>query len=230
MLQKLLGPLREFGPFAGFVYGLDRVLQSLSPRTRLFLHDLMVQPIPDRPLLSPGLAKGYEFREVARGAPEVDRMPARPDIKESRFRQGARCLGVYRKGDFIGFIWFAFGRYEEDEVRCTYELIPGAESVFDFDIYLFPEHRMGLGFVATWHGANEFLRARGIRYTFSRLTRFNVASRRAHDHLGWKRIASALYVQLGDLQVMFATMRPFIAASFGESRVRLTLAPAVLRA
>jgi hypothetical protein len=228
MFQRLASPFREFGTFAGLVYAFDRLLQRALPKVRLYLHDIMVQPIPEKPLLSAGLVKSFDFREISRGAPEVELMPARPDIKESRFRQGARCLGVYRKGEFVGFIWFSFGRYEEDEVRCTYELTPAAQSVFDFDIYLFPEYRMGLGFVATWHGANAFLREHGVRYTYSRLTRFNVASRRAHDHLGWKRIGTALYVQLGRAQIMVASIFPYVHLSLQSKRVRLRLRPDVL--
>ena len=71
------------------------------------------------------------------------------------------------------------------------------DSVFDFDFYIYPEHRMGLAFVALWNGANAFLSSRGIRFpTFSRLTRFNTA-RIAHRHFGWKHVGRALFLQLG---------------------------------
>ena len=106
----------------------------------------------------------------------------------------------------------------------------GAVSVFDFDFYLFPEHRMGLAFAALWNGANAFLSRNGIRYTFSRLTRFNVASRRAHQHLGWKLVGRALFLQLGRFEMMLATLAQFVTFSVAAAqRVRLTLGPAALR-
>ena len=102
-------------------------------------------------------------------------------------------------------------------------------SVFDFDFYLFPDYRLGLGFVALWNGANQFLQTRGIRYTFSRLTRFNVASRRAHAHLGWKCVGRALFLKAWRVELMLATIAPFTFLSWsGRQRPRLRLRPDVL--
>lgn len=231
MLNRVLQPFREFGWIAGGLYVVHRALQAVSPRLAVQVYELMVQPIPDKSLLPGKLGKSLEIREIRRGAPEVERMPARPDIKERRFEQGAVCLGAYRKGELIGYLWLCFDRYDEDEVRCTYLLSPPGQAVFDFDLYIFPEHRMGLGFVGIWNGVNEYLRERNIKFTFSRLTRFNLPSRRAHAHLGWKRVASAVFFQAWGLEVMFATMRPFFHVSIRRSnRVELRLEPDVLTA
>jgi hypothetical protein len=184
----------------------------------------MVQPISGDPLLPAGLAKNLQFVEIEAGHPDVARMPAREDIKASRFAQAAKCLGVYRKGRLIGYIWFCFGAYLEDEVRCTYVLMEADHSVFDFDLYVLPEHRLGIAFVAIWHGANKYLRARGVSYTFSRVTRFNEASRRVHAHLGGRRVASAVFLQVWVVELMVASLYPFIAITWTSSqRVRLRL-------
>src|SRR5260221_4849531 len=195
MLRKISGPFREFGPAAGLLYAIDRVLSILSPGLRLYFYELMVQPITDKPLLPGAFAKQLEIREIKAGDPELALMPVRPDAMQDRFTQNAVCLGAFRKDALIGYMWFCARTYNEDEVRCTYILGPERESVFDFDFYLFPEHRMGLGFVGLWNGANEFLNRRGIRYTFSRLTRFNLTSRRAPQHFGWKRVRRALFLR-----------------------------------
>ncbi|MDP1534625.1 MAG: hypothetical protein Q8L92_13715, partial [Rubrivivax sp.] len=171
MLRRVLGPFKEFGLVAGVLYLIDRMLRSVSPRLGLFVYELMVQPIASKPMLPANLTKNLRFAEIGRGDPELALMPAREDIKAARFDQGARCLGTYRKDKLIGYIWFSFGHHEEDEVRCDYELTAREQSVFDFDLYVLPEHRMGIAFMAIWHGANEYLHQRGIRYTFSRLTR-----------------------------------------------------------
>ncbi len=229
MLRRMIGPFREFGMAAGALYATDRVLQGVSPKLRLYAYEFMVQPIPDKPLLPPSLIKGFEFREIKRGDPEIELMPARPEIKELRFDQGAVCVGAYRKAALIGYIWFGFRAYEEDEVRCTYSLGDPAQSVFDFDIYIFPEHRMGLGFMAIWHGANEYLRNRGVHFTFSRLTRFNLVSRRSHVHLGWQRIGRAVFLQAWSAEWMLATLPPYAYFSFSsQRRPKLTLRPDVL--
>src|SRR5258706_5694113 len=187
MWRKISGPFRKFGRAAGLLYAIDRVLSILSPGWRLYFYELMVQPITDKPLLPGAFAKQLEIREIKAGDPELALMPVRPDAMQDRFTQNAVCLGAFRKDALIGYMWFCARTYNEDEVRCTYILGPERESVFDFDFYLFPEHRMGLGFVGLWNGANEFLNRRGIRYTFSRLTRFNLTSRRGPPPFCWKR-------------------------------------------
>ena len=222
MLQRLSSPFREFGAFAGALYVIDRILGRLSSHLKLYVYEMMVQPISDKPLVAGRLGKSIEIRELRRGDPEIERMPARPEIKESRFAQGAICLGAFQKGKFIGYIWFCTGKYDEDEVRSTYHLEPPGKAVFDFDLYLFPEHRMGLGFVGLWNGANAFLHGRGIEFTFSRLTRFNLASRRAHRHLGWKLVGSAVFLQAWRLELMCATLFPYVSITIRPSgRVRL---------
>ena len=227
MVHKLVDVYREYGLVTGFFYGIDRMLQRLSSRLRLYAYQVMVQPIIDKSLLPERFAQRLEFREIRRGDPEVERMPARPEIKEARFAQNAVCLGTYREGLLIGYLWFCYGQYEEDEARCNYVVTPKGEAIFDYDLYIFPEHRMGFAFAGIWHGANRYLYQRGIRYTFSRYTRFNLASRRAHERLGGRPVGSAVFLQLGPVQLMAATLWPFLHLSLSQSqRVTLQLRPA----
>jgi len=229
LFKRISGPFKEFGWSAGTLYILHRVLSSISSRLGLYAYEFMVQPIDGRPLLPPNLSKSLTFEQIGPGHPDIAQMPAREDIKARRFEQGAQCLGAYRKGQLIGYLWYATGRYEEDEVRCDYILVDEASSVFDFDLYVLPQHRLGLGFQGIWHGANQDFAKRGIRYTFSRLTRFNVASRRAHAHLGWKRIGIGIFLQLWRLELMAATMSPYVGVTFGaKQRIALKLRPDAL--
>jgi len=226
MLAKLIGPFKEFGFFAGLLYAVGRVFQRLSPNLRLFFYELLAQPIPEGPLLPERLSRALEMREIKAGDPEIARMPARPDIKDLRFKQNAICLGAFQRGQFIGHIWFAFHSYEEDEVRCTFVLPEGNQSVFDFDLYVFPEYRMGLGFAGIWNGANEFLRRRGVQVSYSRLTRTNLASRRAHHRLGAQRVGRMLVLHAWQVELMFATASPYVHLSFRVGdRVRVKLPP-----
>lgn len=226
MLQRLTGPFREFGPLAGLLYVASRLLQALSPRTNLYVYDLMAQPIPGSSNLPGRSGTMLEIRTIQMHAAEIDQMPIRPDIKESRFAQGSVCLGAFRSGVLIGYLWLSFGAYDEDEVRCTYLPSPPGQSAFDYDLYIFPRYRMGRGFAGIWDGVNGYLRDRGIAFTFSRITRFNLQSRRAHAHLGARRIGSAVFLKLWRVEFMVATIAPFFNVSADEtSRVRLRLSP-----
>ena len=85
---------------------------------------------------------------------------------------------------------------------------------------------MGVGFMAVWHGANQYLNERGVRYTFSRLTRFNTVSRRSHLRMGCRCAARVVVMKLGRLELMAATTAPFLAATW-SGRVNPRLGPDV---
>lgn len=216
--RRLTGPFREFGPRAGMIYALDRVLKRLSPRLGLGYYELVMQPVPDQPLLGPERARQLRVELIGRGHPALSMMPVPAFVIESRFAQGAECLGVWRRDSLLGYVWFCFGQYEEDEVRCTYVLADPESSAFDFDLYVLPDHRMGIGFMAVWHAANEYLRQRGIRATFSRITRFNLASRRAHARLGARRIGRMGFLRLWGVEVILAGVSPGFALTWPGRR------------
>ena len=111
----------------------------------------------------------------------------------------------------MGYIWLSFGTYIEDEARCTFILEPEAESVFDFDLYVLEKYRGGLGFASVWDAAATYLRARGVQHSYSRLDHFNRASALAHNHLGWRRVGSAVILRLWSMEVIFASIRPHLS-------------------
>jgi hypothetical protein len=228
-LRSLSGPFQAFGLAAGLVYVVDALLRRVSASCRLLFYELMVQPITNAPLLSPSMAARVDIREIKGGDPAVELMPARAEVKQRRLEQGSVCLGAFKGTAFLGYIWLAFGAYAEDEVRCTFVLAAASESAFDYDVYVFPQHRIGIAFPVIWNGANAYLRRRGVKYTFSRIGRFNVASRRAHARLGSRRIGRALFLKLYRVQVMVATVPPYAHASArADNPVRLLLRPPVL--
>jgi hypothetical protein len=142
-------------------------------------------------------------------------MPARTDLKEQRFDQGAVCVGAYRNDTLMGYVWFCFQQYVEDEARCVY-ILP-AFAAFDFDVYVFPEHRMGRAFAAVWYGATKYLTGIGVGVSFSRVARTNMLSRRSHTRLGARRVGEALFLKLGHLQIMVSTLRPYADVSWTKA-------------
>jgi hypothetical protein len=182
----------------------------------------MVQPITGKPILPERLVKRTVVREVHRQDPEVELMPPPEDVKRWRFDNGALCLGAFVDERMVAYMWLREGAYEEDEVRCDYVLEPPSESVFDFDVYVLPEARMTLAFVGLWHGANEYLFRRGVRHSFSRVNHFNLASKRAHDRLGWYRVGRTVVLRLWRLQLLFADCLPYLSVSV-SARPKLVL-------
>ena len=225
MWRKILSPFREFGLYAGAVYIIDNILNRLSTDIKLYLYEFLIQPIPEKDLIPAKLVNDVQLREITQADEEINMMPARKDIIKSRYEQDAVCLGVYQKDKFIGYIWFSFNTYDEDEVRCTFILNPPEITVFDFDLYIFPEYR-GLGFLTVWNTANQYLRNNGIKYSYSRLTRFNLSSRKAHQHLGARCIGRAMFLKMWQLEIMFTDIYPYLHFTLSKSsRVRIKLNP-----
>ncbi|MGH8218553.1 MAG: hypothetical protein ACREUT_08310 [Steroidobacteraceae bacterium] len=229
MWRRLISPFQEFGLLCGTLYALDRVLSRLSPQLRVLVYELMVQPISPTPILPSRLARKLSVRVLERGHPDLAAVVAPQAVQHARFSQSSICLGTYSGEHLIGYVWLCFERYEEDEARCTFIVNPRGQAVFDFDLVVLPEYRMGLGFAGLWHGTNEYLRARGISWSFSRLTRFNIASRRAHGHLRWRRVGAAVIFKFWSVEIIASTIAPYLYLSpSGRSRARIALYPAAL--
>lgn len=222
--KRITGPFRELGLWAGFLYSVLYALRPLNPFAALFFYELVEQPVAASSNLPSRHRAAVRWFEVHPGSPEIDLMPPAPMVKQMRFDQGARCIAVYRNDDFIGYVWFCFHQYAEDEVRCTYVLDKPATSAFDFDLYIFPAFRLGRAFATVWDAANEFLRANGVTHTYSRISRFNLASRQAHMRLGARVVGTGLFLHLGPLQLSWSALSRFLPLRLTLTRrVRLHL-------
>jgi len=199
------------------------------PWIKLFFYEFMVQPIPEKPLLPERFSKYISVREILPGDPLLNNLPISAEVIEARFKQSSVCLAAFQKEEFIGYQWFCFGPYEEDEVYTRFVPLPESEAVFDYDIYLLPEKRFGLGFTGLWNASNQYLRNKGFLYTFSRVSRFNTGSRRAHKHLKCRCVGRAVYLHVHDMQILFASVFPFVRLSLKNSQSPvITLRPDVL--
>ena len=226
LFKTILAPLREFGFFAGSVYGINQVFIRSNSRFRVFLYDLMIQPVAQTAIASRKLTGSVKIREICDGDAVLQKMPPPDHVIASRFKQGAICIGAFQKGHLIGYQWLRFGTYQEDEVRCDFVPRPEGKTVFDFDIYVYPKYRLGIGFAALWDGSNSLLRSREILYAASRVSRFNTASMRSHRHLGCQRIGRVLFVTGKQWQWLFATGSPFVHLSLNaKSRPRISIGP-----
>ncbi len=224
VFSKVSSAFRTFGVFAGLLYLASQMLDRVGSRFRVIYYDLVAQPVADTPVAPARFTRSIEVRQVAAGDPAMARMPIDEDTLAFRLQQQVVCLAAFRKGEIVAYLWLCFGAFEEDEARCTFVPEPAAESAWDFDVYVFPEQRLGLGFVALWDGANDYLRNRGVRYSFSRVSRFNVASQKNHEKFGWHRLGRCWFVKGRRFQLMVATVRPYVHLSFsGRSQPLIRL-------
>lgn len=203
MLSAIKSTFRELGWLDAVLYYLSEImLRATGRRARIVRYCLVAQPIPVGPLVSRP-DSNTEIRIVRPGDPLSLDFPRAAEIITMRFARGDICLAATVKGQFAGFLWLAFGSYDEDEVRCRYELSDRHLS-WDYDVHVEPEFRMGRTFLRLWDAANNVLRERGVRWSVSRISAFNVNSLKSHARLGTRNLGKASFLVLGQLQISFA--------------------------
>lgn len=197
-------------------YAVARFLEVATlGRLRLICYRFVAQPVPEQGQAAPARGSAIELRMLQPDDPLVHQLPRPPAVVAQRFRDGARCLAAVKSGRIVGFLWYKEREYVEDEVRCCYRFDPAA-AVWDFDVYVDPELRLGRLFARLWDFANCELRALGYRWTISRISAFNPESLAAHARLGARRLGSAIFIGAGPLQVSFASFRPYLHVGWRE--------------
>jgi hypothetical protein len=216
-LRRLQLAIRELGWIDAFWYATS-VLAPLLTRERceVFKYAIVAQAIP---AAAPrARASAIEVRALAAADLHADaaRLLRPAAVLAQRCGQGAECLAAYRNADLLGFMWLVCGPYDEDEVRARF--VPAAcVGAWDFDIEILPPHRMGMAFARLWDAANARLRARGVQWSYSRISAFNAPSRAAHKRAGALTVGSAVFVRCGRWQWTAATLGPYLHLSRGAA-------------
>lgn len=198
----------------------DRLLARLSRnRVRLWALCLYLQPVPQQPLLY-----SHKDRSVAVGMVGPDEMPAtlftRPrSAIESRFRDGSICIAARCGSELAGHMWLQFGRLRERMFECDFEALPAGRTCWDYDFEVMPRYRLGRTFVRLWDEAFRLLRERGIEWTASWIHWSNLASRRAHERIGARRVGWLVLLDIVGYKIALCSSRPFLR--FATPGVRL---------
>jgi hypothetical protein len=224
LLGKFRGLVRELGLTRALCYLLHRLGAKSGGLLALHSYLLVAQPVPAGPLLAGGRGRSIVVRRLDSQDPRLLALPLDEAVLAYRAGQGAICLAAFKEEAIIGCLWLCLSPYEEDEVRCRYKPMPDGKASWDFDVYLAPEHRSGLGFPRLWDEANAFLRQRGVAYSWSRISAFNPVSLASHARLGARVAGQATFLRLGRCQLMVASLPPRWHLSFRrKDRPSLTL-------
>jgi hypothetical protein len=224
-LQRIRNTFSELGSFDGSLYFLDYALRKISGNhAYLIRYYLVAQPVRTEAACRASLKN--PVTPLAPGDPLVPLFPRPPEVIAKRLRNNSLCF-LARSGDeFAGFLWLAFNAYDEDEVRCRYELADPTTCVWDYDVHVEPKYRISRTFARLWDAANAHLTENGIRWSMSRISAFNPASLAAHGRLGIHKLYSASFLCLGPLQISVIGAAPWVHISFSDnSRPTVQLTP-----
>jgi hypothetical protein len=172
--------------------------------TRLVAHSRMVRysryAIVAQPRESmPAMPRGYRVEELSGEALAGHRIDASPAVQAARFAEGLTCLGAFDRHDRLtGLVWLRCATYNEDEVRVRF-LLP-EHCCWDTGLWIRPEHRQGRTFAALWAGVAEWMAARSLTHSLSRVSDYNLAALRAHRRMGAAILTHCSFLRLGDWQ------------------------------
>ena len=214
MFLKIKSLVSELGRVNAAFYVVHRVLKALTfNKCYLIQYLIVAQPVSEKPMLPPRRGAKINIKEVKQGNTIRGMFPVQEGVVKERYEQGARCLVATQDDVFIGYLWFVSKQYWEDEARLQYILPDNEEAVWDFDVYIEPEYRMGFGFMRLWDEAYSILREQGVRYSYSRISAYNRASLASHKRLGAKNLFSINCIVVGRIQITFTGKSPLIYIS-----------------
>lgn len=218
MIRALAYDIRNIG-FAGwFAYVIDRSLSLISRGairfTALWFYAQPVEQIStikrrDEDRIRTELAGPGQVPDASFGRP----LGAIPE----RFEQGSTCIAAFNGDQLAGFMWLQFESLRERLVRCDFVPLPQGRASWDFDVFVAPPFRMGRTFGRLWSHAKSYLQERGIETTLSWVAFDNMASRRAHERMGARRVGWALILTVGKAQLLLASTSPYIHFSVSEA-------------
>jgi hypothetical protein len=189
-LATLGADVRSMGALGWSIYAADRLLDRLTGgRARLWAFRFYAQPVPDEPLLPP--ARGVSKMvvgviEASDVAPELFERPK--GAIEERFEDGSLCIAARDGQRLAGFMWLRFGVLRERLLACDFEPLPAGLTCWDYDFEVLPRYRLGRTFARLWDEGFRLLRARGVRESVSWIAFSNLASQRAHERMGARRV------------------------------------------
>lgn len=218
IISRLQSTFTSLGWNNALWYLLGQALHRLNPRWNVYKYYLVAQPVAAQPRLSSRQGASIEVRILPENDRAIAAMERPAKVIAQRFRQGCICLGAFKGDELIGYLWLQLGPYMEDEVRCRFIPQPETQAAWDFDIFVHPKQRIGFAFAKLWDAADALMRARGIRWTMSRISAFNTASLAAHKKLGLKSVGESVYVVLGNVQITVSNLPPFLHVSFSPGR------------
>lgn len=211
MVESVKSTVRSLGFTNGTLYLLGRALQVLSSgRWRLIRYYLVAQQVQKPFVAVCRPSETDKVLEITSLNPILEHFPRPRHVIEGRFKNNHVCLAASNKQEFSGFLWFARGGYDEDEVYCHFVLASPDTTVWDFDVYVEPRFRLGRTFARLWDAANERLSSNGIEWSISRISAFNKQSMQSHGRFGIRRLHVLTFVCFGRLQIGVMSCRPHL--------------------
>lgn len=216
---RLKSVIADLGWITGTMFAFAEVLRRFCPFFSIAKYYVVAQPITEQRLLPANRGKDIEVLQIDHDHPLISQLPRPRDEIVRRFSGGARCFLATRRDRIIGHLWITRSPYREMVHRCEFAPQSPDRTAWDFDMWIAPDERLGLAFAKLWDQCNSYLRERGVAWTCSRVSAFNLASLKAHGRLGMRVMHTMIYLGAGSIELLIADVAPFCSLSFSPRTV-----------
>ena len=214
MLSKLRAAAAELGWTNAILYGINRVSKT---RWGGFVQvdpvHLVVHAVRRDPVLPPRRGRGIETRRLSTDEALKCGVPISENLIESRRQGEAVCLAAFKDDRLIGYRWLQLGPYSDEEVHCTFVAVAGRRAAWGWNFFVAPQHRTSFVFARLWDETYAFLRDNDLQWIFSWISAFTPAVLTAEQRLGAHRLGGAVFISVGPVQLLLATIAPFVHVS-----------------
>lgn len=164
----------------------------------------------------PAMPRSLSVRALEAGELARYEIDAPPAVQADRFAQGMTCLAAFNAQQaLVGVTWVGGRNFIEDDVAVRFDL--PENSCWDTGLWIAPRFRLGRGFLALWAGTRNWMEARGLHTSYSRIADYNLPSILAHRRLGATVLDHNVFVKIGPWQLSFATRPRLIRIAHGAA-------------
>lgn len=212
MKQLLTQLVRQLGVINAGLYAINRFCSFFSIPICFIKYYFVAQILHQKNLLPAKRGKKLNIREISVEFQNNHPCPRPASVIHNRYAQGAVCLAAFNDEEFAGCLWYVKKKYQEDEVRCTYE-VDAENSVWDFDVYVEPKYRLTPVFLKMWDNASQRLLDEGYQWSISRISAFNPMSLSSHKRMGAQQLGWAVFFRVGFSQFTLSNLSPYLHIS-----------------
>ena len=214
--------IKRYGILPWGLYYINRLLSKLTDAVSIEHFYLFAIPVnnKDRIKVPSFIKKNYTITKIKQHHPLLGYFSTPKWTLDFRFEQKTECLILIKKEDPVGLIWLAGPTYNEDVAFFTIRL--EKDTAWDFDLVIREKYRKSPAFAVLWEHIFDYLKARKIKWIYSRINAMNIESLNIHKKYKGRILQQFIFVKFRKTQWCVDFKDKRISNHTGSSRKIIT--------
>lgn len=210
MIEKLRSLVDELGWVDAIIYIIDRALGTIKAPVSIARYVLVAQAVPDKPMLPPKRGSSIVVRPLKLADDLGSETTLSPALFARRTACGSITFGAFDASGLIGYLSIDLGPHDDEFLPARFVPLPTSLCAWDYDFFVTARLRLGVVYLRIWDSVFEFLRNRGVAWSFSYIASANVRSMKSQLRMGAIPVETFIVARLGRCQVFLRARPPFI--------------------